>query len=69
MAESATQMVSQYGSTDQLAIRVENVTKLFRTPSEGTIGALQEVSMDIGHSEFVTVVGPKIGRASCRERV
>jgi len=39
-------------------IRVENVSKLFRTPSEGTISALQEVSMEIGHSEFVTVVGP-----------
>jgi sulfonate transport system ATP-binding protein len=39
-------------------IRVENVTKLFRTPSEATIGALQDISVDIGHSEFVTVVGP-----------
>jgi NitT/TauT family transport system ATP-binding protein len=58
MAERATQTVSPYGSADQLAIRVENVTKLFRTPGEGTIGALQEVSMDVGHSEFVTVVGP-----------
>jgi len=58
MAERATQTVSPYGSADQLAIRVENVTKLFRTPGEGTIGALQEVSMDVDHSEFVTVVGP-----------
>jgi NitT/TauT family transport system ATP-binding protein len=58
MAESAIQTVSQCGAADQLAIRVENVSKLFRTPSEGTISALQEVSMDVGHSEFVTVVGP-----------
>ena len=39
-------------------IQVENVSKFFRTPSEGAIGALQEISLEIGHSEFVTVVGP-----------
>src|SRR3970282_2833242 len=43
---------------DAPVLQVENVSKLFRTPTEGTIGALQEVSVDIRHSEFVTVVGP-----------
>lgn len=39
-------------------IQVENVSKFFRTPNEGSIGALQELNLDIDHSEFVTVVGP-----------
>src|ERR671919_2717498 len=39
-------------------IRVENVSKLFRTPSEGSISALQEITLDIPYGEFVTVVGP-----------
>ena len=58
MAETASQARSESQSVDRLAIRVQDVTKLFRTPSEGTICALQDVSVDIGHSEFVTVVGP-----------
>jgi len=58
MAETAiqTRLEDQAGVTS--VIQVENVSKLFRTPSEGTIGALQEVSVDIRPSEFVTVVGP-----------
>src|SRR5512136_2679115 len=44
--------------TDPLVIQVENVSKLFRTPNEGTIDALQEISLNIGYGEFVTVVGP-----------
>ena len=58
MTEMANQNHSTNPAVDGLAIRVENVTKLFRTPGEGTIAALQNVSIDIGHSEFVTVVGP-----------
>ena len=54
-AQTAAQSAQDQGDA---VIRVENVTKLFRTPGEGTIGALQDVSMEIGHSEFVTVVGP-----------
>jgi NitT/TauT family transport system ATP-binding protein len=42
----------------QPVIQVENVSKLFRTPSEGTISALQEISLNIPYGEFVTVVGP-----------
>ena len=57
MTETATQ-TSQDRPADQFVIRVENVAKFFRTPGAGTIGALQDVSIDIGHSEFVTVVGP-----------
>lgn len=57
MTETTTH-TSQERSADQFVIRVENVAKFFRTPGAGTIGALQDVSIDIGHSEFVTVVGP-----------
>jgi NitT/TauT family transport system ATP-binding protein len=39
-------------------IQVENVSKLFRTPGEGTISALQEIDLNIAYGEFVTVVGP-----------
>jgi NitT/TauT family transport system ATP-binding protein len=43
---------------DNLVIQVENVSKLFRTPSEAAIGALQEISLTVPYGEFVTVVGP-----------
>ena len=39
-------------------IQVENVSKLFRTPNEATICALQEINLRIAPGEFVTVVGP-----------
>lgn len=43
---------------DKPVIQVDDVSKLFRTPSEGTIGALQDVSLTIPYGEFITVVGP-----------
>lgn len=58
MADTAIQIGLEDRPRDTAVIRVENVSKLFRTPSDKTIGALQEVSVDICHSEFVTVVGP-----------
>ena len=39
-------------------IQVEGVSKLFRTPAEGVICALQDISLNIIPGEFVTVVGP-----------
>jgi ABC-type nitrate/sulfonate/bicarbonate transport system ATPase subunit len=39
-------------------IQVENVSKTFQTSDDDKIGALENVSLDIRHGEFVTVVGP-----------
>ena len=56
--ETATQMRAESSPEDNQVIRVETVSKLFRTPGEGTIRALQEISLNIPYGEFVTVVGP-----------
>jgi NitT/TauT family transport system ATP-binding protein len=45
-------------SQDKPVIEVGNVSKLFRTPTEGTITALQDISLMIPYGEFITVVGP-----------
>ena len=39
-------------------ISVENVTKVFQTPTGENLGALLNIDLDIRHGEFVTVVGP-----------
>ena len=39
-------------------ISVENVSKVFQTPSQQNLGALHNIDLDIRHGEFVTVVGP-----------
>jgi NitT/TauT family transport system ATP-binding protein len=39
-------------------IRVENVSKVFQTPSRESLGALSDIELNIAHGEFVTVVGP-----------
>ncbi len=43
---------------DRLVIQVENVTKAFQTPDQGMLVALEDITLDIGYGEFVTVVGP-----------
>jgi len=58
MADMLNQPPPENRSKDPLVIQVENVSKLFRTPNEATIGALEEISLSIGYGEFVTVVGP-----------
>jgi NitT/TauT family transport system ATP-binding protein len=42
----------------QFVIQVENVSKRFRTPNQETIGALEDINLNVPYGEFVTVVGP-----------
>jgi NitT/TauT family transport system ATP-binding protein len=39
-------------------IQVEHVSKIFQTSSQDTIGALENISLDVHQGEFVTIVGP-----------
>jgi NitT/TauT family transport system ATP-binding protein len=57
MAHAVTETSTNRSGND-LVIRVENVSKLFRTPDEASISALREISLDVPYGEFVTVVGP-----------
>lgn len=43
---------------DSPVIRVEQVTKVFQTPKQGKVVALDDITIDISYGEFVTVVGP-----------
>src|SRR5229473_4067158 len=58
MAETAVQARAENQPGDNPVIQVEEVSKLFRTPAEGTISALQDICLSIIPGEFVTVVGP-----------
>lgn len=39
-------------------IRVENVSKTFQTSDDDKVEALEDISLEVPHGEFVTVVGP-----------
>ncbi|MBM4298744.1 MAG: ABC transporter ATP-binding protein [Deltaproteobacteria bacterium] len=39
-------------------IRVEHVFKTFQTSDTDRVGALEDISLDVGDGEFITVVGP-----------
>ncbi|HEU4343996.1 MAG TPA: ABC transporter ATP-binding protein [Candidatus Binatia bacterium] len=58
MAETAVQSRTENQPDENLVIRVENISKLFRTPDEQAIRALQDISLNVAYGEFVTVVGP-----------
>src|SRR5215468_1962327 len=58
MANTAIETSQSNQPRSNPVIQVENVSKLFRTPSEGTIRALQSISLNVPHGEFITVVGP-----------
>ena len=45
-------------SQNGAVIRVQNVSKVFHTPSQANLGALSAIELDIRPGEFVTVVGP-----------
>ena len=48
------------GSEDanRLVIQVQSATKIFQTPDQGRMMALEEITLNIPYGEFVTVVGP-----------
>jgi len=58
MMDAAPQTHAESDFSANLVIQVEAVSKLFRTPSEGAIRALQEICLSVPYGEFVTVVGP-----------
>jgi sulfonate transport system ATP-binding protein len=39
-------------------ISVENVSKVFQTPTQESLGALLNIDLNVRHGEFITVVGP-----------
>lgn len=45
-------------SANGAVIKVDNVCKVFQTPSQASLGALANIELDILPGEFVTVVGP-----------
>jgi NitT/TauT family transport system ATP-binding protein len=58
MADMVHPMAAQPGAGENPVIEVQAVSKLFRTPSEGTIRALHEIDLTIAPGGFITVVGP-----------
>lgn len=58
MEQMASHTPARQPADNEPVIRVENVSKLFRTPDERTIRALQDITLTIAYGEFVTVVGP-----------
>ncbi len=45
-------------AVNQSVIQVENVTKVFQTPNQDRLVALENITLSIPYGEFVTVVGP-----------
>ena len=46
------------GRRENPVIQVENAWKVFQTPKQGRVAALEEITLDVPYGEFVTVVGP-----------
>jgi NitT/TauT family transport system ATP-binding protein len=58
MDATATQSGSEKQPDHNLVIQVQNVSKVFRTATQDSIGALERINLDVAYGEFVTVVGP-----------
>ncbi len=46
------------GSSEDLVIQVENVSKVFHTRKQGRVVALEDLTLEVPYGKFVTVVGP-----------
>ncbi|MGH7887315.1 MAG: ABC transporter ATP-binding protein [Candidatus Binatia bacterium] len=58
MTDSIQAATSPANLQTDCVIRVENVSKTFQTSDDDRVGALENISLDVRHGEFVTVVGP-----------
>jgi NitT/TauT family transport system ATP-binding protein len=58
MPEIAQASLKSAHNNSDFVIRVENVSKVFQTPGQANLGALEKITLDVRHGEFVTVVGP-----------
>jgi ABC-type sugar transport system ATPase subunit len=47
-----------------MRVRVDSISKVYPAPAGGRLVALDNVSLDIGDGEFVTILGPSGGGKS-----
>jgi NitT/TauT family transport system ATP-binding protein len=52
------QATAHSASATGAVIKVDNVCKIFQTPSQANLHALTDIDLDIHAGEFVTIVGP-----------
>ena len=58
MADLAHEAQQSRQTQPDVVIKVQNVSKIFHTPSQANLSALTDIELDIRPGEFVTVVGP-----------
>jgi NitT/TauT family transport system ATP-binding protein len=58
MADLAHEAQQSRQNQADFVIKVQNVSKIFHTPSQANLSALTDIELDVRPGEFVTVVGP-----------
>ena len=58
MADLAHEARQSRQTQPDFVIKVQNVSKIFHTPSQANLSALTDIELDVRPGEFVTVVGP-----------
>jgi NitT/TauT family transport system ATP-binding protein len=58
MADLAQPSLESAQNQNDFVIRVDGVSKVFQTPDQANLGALEKIALDVRQGEFVTVVGP-----------
>ena len=56
--EERPEVTEETKASNGLVIQVENATKVFQTPDQGRMVALEDITLNTPYGEFVTVVGP-----------